>query len=340
MFIRYYSTIEQPRVYGFLLHFYCIPTASTILMKKMSLMPTSQSEDCFIEDNTILQDYSKSQKFRPWRIPGSADRHYKKMQDSGLDINKLPHAEALKKSRLEAQSFNTMEMYIHFDKNSTLKNDLFLKRNRRPGSLSELKQNHKYFYLRNETNYLHQILSMHATKNLFQDINTKSRRNSRKISSSKSNSIYPRNVVKMAMDKTTPTTKILYHEDFTNVPKGHEHQEMLQPRPDLTIMVQPSKIDYAGWQNNGGIRFFIHRTYTVPLDPRDSIEIDNNVETFINLEHEDVDWTRYLENFRETWVAYETSLQGICGTIWKWNMPNGGVILGTLASMNGKLKRC
>ena len=251
-------------------------------MKKMSLMPTSPSEDCFIEDNTIPQDYIKSLKFRSWRIPGSGDRHFKKMQGSALDLNKLPHAAVLKKSRLEAQSFNTMEMDIHFDKNSASKNDLFLQRNRRHRSLSEIKQNNKNFYLWNDTRYLHPMLQMPANKIPFQYRNTKSRRNSRKTST-KSTRIYPRNVVKMANAKTTPTTKMPHHEDFSNLPKGHEHQEMLQPRPDLTIMVQPSKIDYAGWQNNGGIRFFIHRTYTVPLDPRDSIEIDNNIEAFINL---------------------------------------------------------
>ena len=83
--------------------------------------------------------------------------------------------------------------------------------------------------------------------------------------------------------------KSLINEGFENLAKGHEHQEMLQPRPDLTIMVQPSKIDYPGRENNGGVRFFVHRTYSVPLDPRDSIEIDNNVEAFIQLKHEDED---------------------------------------------------
>ena len=53
-------------------------------------------------------------------------------------------------------------------------------------------------------------------------------------------------------------------------------------------MVQPSKIDYAGWQNNGGVRFFIHRPLTVPTDPRNSIEVDNNLEAFINLEYDDM----------------------------------------------------
>ena len=38
------------------------------------------------------------------------------------------------------------------------------------------------------------------------------------------------------------------------------------------------------------MRFFIHRTHLVPLDPRDSIEVDNNVEALINLEYDDVDY--------------------------------------------------
>ena len=104
MFIRYYSAIEQPRVYGFLLRFYCIPTASTILKRKMYKILDSTDQDCFIEDNTI--DFRSAKKSRSWRIPGSGDRHFKKMPDSRVGLEKLPHAAALKKSIQRDQSLN------------------------------------------------------------------------------------------------------------------------------------------------------------------------------------------------------------------------------------------
>ena len=94
---------------------------------------------------------------------------------------------------------------------------------------------------------------------------------------------YPRNVVKMAMK--TPTKK---YPIYVNIAKGHENQEMIFPRPDLTIMVQPSKIDHAGRKNNGGVRLFIHRPQTVPTNPFKEIKVDNNVEAFINLKYQDV----------------------------------------------------
>ena len=95
MFIRYYSAIEQPRVYGFLLSFHCIPTASTILKRKMYKAIDHSDQDCFIEDNVIEPRSTKQS--RSWRIPGSGDRHYKKMPDSKVDFEKLPHAASLKK---------------------------------------------------------------------------------------------------------------------------------------------------------------------------------------------------------------------------------------------------
>ena len=104
MYIRYYSVIEQARVYGFLLRFHCIPTASAIFIKKMSLLSNDSNQDCFIEDNTIELRSAKEARF--WRIPGSGDRHYKKMPDSKLEIDRLPHASALKKSRQEDYSLN------------------------------------------------------------------------------------------------------------------------------------------------------------------------------------------------------------------------------------------
>ena len=100
------------------------------------------------------------------------------------------------------------------------------------------------------------------------------------------NKNYPGNVIRIAKIKSSKKT---FTQEDHNIAKGHEHQEMLQPRPDLTIMVQPNKFEYVGWQNNGGVRFFIHRPQSLPTDPRHSIEIDNNVEAFINLEHKDVD---------------------------------------------------
>ena len=130
---------------------------------------------------------------------------------------------------------------------------------------------------RNETQFLHALFSKQGkatehTPSRYKDI-TKAKK-------------YPRSVVKMA-EKSTLSHN-LYIDNF-NLAKGHEHQEMLNPRSDLTVMVQPSKIDYVGWKNNGGVRLFIHRPLTVPTDPRDSIEIDSNVEAFINLEQKNLD---------------------------------------------------
>ena len=101
MFIRYYSAIEQPRVYGFLLRFHCIPTASTILKRKLSTIVDSSDEDCFIEENTI--DVRSTEKSRSWRISGSGDKHYRKKP---VDFDKLPYAAALKKSIQRHQSLN------------------------------------------------------------------------------------------------------------------------------------------------------------------------------------------------------------------------------------------
>ena len=109
MFIRYYSAIEQPRVYGFLLSFHCIPTASTVLKRKIYNFIDYSDQDCFIEDNTIEPRSTKQS--RSWRIPGSGDRHYNKMPDSRVDFGKLTSTAALKKSRLRDQSFNKRIMH-------------------------------------------------------------------------------------------------------------------------------------------------------------------------------------------------------------------------------------
>ena len=117
MFIRYHSPIEQPRVYGFLLHFECIPTASTIVKHYMFRIEYHSDQDCFIEDNTLESRSTKP--FRSWRIPGYGDRHYKKMTDSRVGSDKLPHAAALNKARQDGQSFNKMlknkEGWHHLD---------------------------------------------------------------------------------------------------------------------------------------------------------------------------------------------------------------------------------
>ena len=84
-----------------------------------------------------------------------------------------------------------------------------------------------------------------------------------------------------------PVKNVYHHQDFKSK-NGHEHQELLAPRPDLSIMVQPSKIDYVGRNNNGGVRIFIHRPLTVPTDPFKEMNVDNNVEAFINLEYQDI----------------------------------------------------
>ena len=101
MFIRYYSDIEQPRVYGFLLRFYCIPITSTVLKSKMTKVINSSDQDCFIEDNTIEPRTTKQSRY--WRIPGSGDRHYRKMPDYRVDIEKLPHAASLKKGNYKVK---------------------------------------------------------------------------------------------------------------------------------------------------------------------------------------------------------------------------------------------
>ena len=95
MFIRYYSAIEQPRVYGFLLSFHCIPSASTVLKSKMYEAIDHSDQDCFIEDNVIEPRSTKQS--RSWRIPGSGDRHYRKIPDHRDDFDKLLHAASLKK---------------------------------------------------------------------------------------------------------------------------------------------------------------------------------------------------------------------------------------------------
>ena len=139
--------------------------------------------------------------------------------------------------------------------------------------------------LKNDTGPLHPILSLYAKKKPKQDLHASKMLVRRKLMpvDTKRTKGYPRNVVKMA--KKSLTKKNL--QDI-NLPKGHEHQEMILPRPDLSIMVQPSKIDYVGRKNNGGVRLFIHRPFTTPTDPFKEMNVDNNVEAFINLEYEDM----------------------------------------------------
>ena len=72
MFIRYHSAIEQPRVYGFLLRFYCMSTTSEMLKKEMSLTIDYSDQDCFLEDNTI--EFRSKKKFKSGRIPVSRDK--------------------------------------------------------------------------------------------------------------------------------------------------------------------------------------------------------------------------------------------------------------------------
>ena len=182
-----------------------------------------------------------------------------------------------------------------------LNNDLLLGKNRRPGLITEdfnyqynkkfdTQGDHsKWIKQRNDSEPFHPILGLFDDKNPITLKPTKSRNLAKQTPRLKKGSMLanPKNVMKMT--KKNPLKKIFHHEDYSNIAKGHEHQEMLQPRPDLTIMVQPNKFEYVGWQNNGGVRFFIHRPQSLPTDPRHSIEIDNNVEAFINLEHKDVD---------------------------------------------------
>ena len=182
------------------------------------------------------------------------------------------------------------------------KRDLLLRRIRKTGFIPmnllylyskefQSREDTKWIKNRNYSEPFHPILALYEGRNQITEKSINSRNHTKQTPTPTKGSIlgsyYPRNVIKMA--KKSPTKINFHHEDFSNLAKGHEHQKILQPRPDLTIMVQPSKIDYAGWQNNGGVRFYIHRTYSVPIDPRDSIEIDNNVEAFINLEYDEFD---------------------------------------------------
>lgn len=103
MVIRYYSAIEKPRVYGFLLRFHCMPTASTLPRNKIVTTIDHSDQDCFIEDNAIEQRSTKQS--RSWRSPVNGNRHNKKMTDSRKTINKFPHAETLMQSRFDDQLF-------------------------------------------------------------------------------------------------------------------------------------------------------------------------------------------------------------------------------------------
>ena len=174
-----------------------------------------------------------------------------------------------------------------------LEKDWLCKRNKKPGSfprglaylygkeLQSQREKHKWIKQRNDSKSLHPILA------LYEDTSPVRTKDTRSRNSLKQTSILGKGS-RLITTNRSPIKKIYNQNDFANLQKGHERNEMLQPRPDLTIMVQPSKIDYAGWQNNGGVRLFIHRTHSVPVDPRDSIEVENNVETFINLEFDDV----------------------------------------------------
>ena len=230
-------------------------------------MNSNQESDdgCFIEDNTILQ------QSRTGQIPSKGGNHYKKSV-SRLAFHQLSHAQSFKEGRL--------------------KEDLFVKR------IEETNQNNhimdfKNQWIRsfNETKSLPPLLTMNTEKKSAQRNIPKSRRNLilptifSKKGETKMTKKYPRNIVRLA--KKTFEKKIFQKYESLDLAKGHEHQEKLFPNPDLTLMVQQNKIDYAGRQNNGGVRLFIHRPLTVPTDPRDSIEIDNNVEAFINLEYDD-----------------------------------------------------
>ena len=198
-----------------------------------------------------------------------------------------------------------------------LNNDLLLGKNRRPGLITEdfnyqynkkfdTQGDHsKWIKQRNDSEPFHPILGLFDDKNPITLKPTKSRNLAKQTPRLKKGSMLanPKNVMKMT--EKNPLKKIFHHEDYSNIAKGHEHQEMLQPTPDLTIMVQPNKIDYEGWQSNGGVRFFIHRTYTMPLDSRDAIEVDNNAETFIDLEYDDIDLlSKEFQRDRAPWAPY------------------------------------
>ena len=101
MLIKYFSDIEVARVYGVLLHFYCIPNDIPMENKTKSSKPDLSDEDCFTEDNTL------SHAFRSWRIPGFGDKYYKE-HEPRMKWNKLPHFERLKK--IKADDFSSKKI--------------------------------------------------------------------------------------------------------------------------------------------------------------------------------------------------------------------------------------
>ena len=104
MLISYYTEIEAARVYGFPLHIYCIPTATTVFLQNTSPFPVSD-EDCFTEDNTI-----PPLSHRSWRIPGTGDRNYRKVESNFYNDQQPQKANVLKKLRIEEELF---EQHLH-----------------------------------------------------------------------------------------------------------------------------------------------------------------------------------------------------------------------------------
>ena len=71
-------------------------------------------QDCFIDDNVIEQRSTKQS--RSWRIPGSGDRHYRKMPDYRVGFEELPHAASFKKGSYEVnKSYKGKNNLHHWD---------------------------------------------------------------------------------------------------------------------------------------------------------------------------------------------------------------------------------
>ena len=139
-----------------------------------------------------------------------------------------------------------------------LKEDLQFRRIRQPGSIPrdfaylcsnkfQSRETNKWIKQRNDSEPLHPILALYEDRNPIRGKSIKSRNHSEQNLMQKKGSMleryHSRNVMKMG--KKSSAKRTFHNEDYSNLAKGHEHQEMLQPQPDLTIMVQPNKIDYG-----------------------------------------------------------------------------------------------
>ena len=89
------------------------------------------------------------------------------------------------------------------------------------------REDNKWIKQRKRSEPLHPILALYMGRNPNREKSIKSRNHPEQTLMQKKGSMvgryYPRNVMKMA--KKSPAKRIFHHEDFSNLAKGHEHQE-------------------------------------------------------------------------------------------------------------------